>query len=143
MIRVDDELAIRDLNARYIDAVHRGDGASWQATWAEDGCWRIFGTEFVGRARIVEIWLGAMAQFDLVNMALTSGTLAQDGAGVRGRWYVTEHLRAKDGSGRMVFGVYQDRYERRDGEWRFKERSYHVIYQGACDLSGAYRPIPE
>ncbi len=143
MLGIEDELAIRDLNARYIDAVNRVDGEAWQASWAEDGRWNIFGTEFRGRAAIFEVWKSAMAQFDFVVMALNSGTLSREGDVVRGRWYVTEHLRSRDGSGRRVLGTYQDEYLRADGEWRFAKRSYHVIHQGACDLSGEFRPIPD
>jgi hypothetical protein len=142
VLEVADELAIRDLNARYIDAVNRVDAVAWRATWAEAARWRIFGTEFSGRDAILEIWKGAMSQFDFVVMALNSGTLEQSGGVVSGRWYVTEFLRSRDGSGRMVLGVYRDEYARESGTWRYALRSYHVIHQAAFDLSGAHQPIP-
>jgi hypothetical protein len=142
MLEIADELAIRDLNARYIDAVNRLDAAAWEATWAEGARWRIFGTEFAGRARILEVWKGAMSQFDFVVMALNSGTLERRGDMVSGRWYVTEFLRSRDGSGRMVLGSYRDEYARESDGWKFSVRSYHVIHQGAFDLSGAHQPLP-
>ena len=36
-----DELALRDLMARYVDAVNRSEAAAWGATWAEDGVWSL------------------------------------------------------------------------------------------------------
>lgn len=122
--------------------MNRADSADWQATWAEQGRWRVFGTEFAGRAKILEFWKGAMSQFDFVVMTLNGGTLERRGDVVTGRWYLTEYLRARDGSGRMVLGTYRDEYARESGEWRFALRSYHVIYQGPFDLSGAHQPIP-
>jgi hypothetical protein len=142
MIDVRDELAIRDLNARYIDAVNRVDLDGWQATWAEDGIWNLLGNEVSGRAAIAKTWQGAMAQFEFVVMALNSGTLERRGATVSGRWYITEYLRPRQGGGRIVLGVYRDQYGEDAGEWKFKRRAYHAIYQGSCDLSGAHQPIP-
>ncbi len=128
-----------DLNARYLDAVNRVDHP---AAWAEGPRWRISGTEYARRAKIVEVWKGALSQLDFVVMALNSGTLERRGDMVSGRWYVTAFLRSRDGTGRMVLGVYRDEYERGAGEWRFTLCSHHVIHQGAFDLSGAHASIP-
>ena len=59
------------------------------------------------------------------------------------QWRAARCLRPRDGSGRRALGTYQDEYVRAGGEWRFAKRSYHVIHQGACDLSGEFRPIPK
>jgi len=142
MIDIQDELAIRELNARYIDAVNRVDVESWQATWAEGGVWNLLGNEVRGRAAVAKFWQGAMAQFEFALMALNSGTLEKRGGVVSGRWYVTEYLRPTSGGGRMVLGVYRDRYVKEAGAWKFEQRVYHALYQGSCDLSGAYQRAP-
>ena len=51
-----DELALRDLMARYVDAVNRSEAAAWAATWAEDGVWSLLGTSVSGRDNILELW---------------------------------------------------------------------------------------
>ncbi|HEY8122106.1 MAG TPA: nuclear transport factor 2 family protein [Myxococcota bacterium] len=142
MIEIHDELAIRELNARYIDAVNRVDADAWQATWAENCVWNLLGTEVRGRAAVAKLWQGAMAQFEFALMTLNSGMLEKQGGVVSGRWYVTEYLRPASGGGRFVLGVYRDRYVKELGAWKFEQRVYHALYQGACDLSGAYLRAP-
>ena len=43
MTNLEDELALRNLMARYVDAVNRYDADAWIATWAEDGVWNLLG----------------------------------------------------------------------------------------------------
>ncbi len=135
-----DELAIRDLVARYIDAVNRYHAEDWAATWAEDATWDLMGTVVEGREAIVELWKGAMGGFEFALMMLNSGTLSVDGDTASGRWYLTEHLKMGDGSSNMTLGVYDDEYSRATGSWLFSRRTYNVIYQGPPDLTGNYIP---
>ena len=121
-----DELAIRDLNARYIDAVNRYSADDWTATWAVDASWDLLGHVVEGREAIL--------------MMLNSGTLQVDGQRATGRWYLTEHLKPKDGDANMVLGVYDDEYSSESGSWLFTRRRYRILYQGAPDLSGNYNP---
>ena len=129
-----DELAIRDLNARYIDAVNRYSADDWSATWAEDASWDLLGHE------VEATWQGAMGSFEFALMMLNSGTLQVDGQRATGRWYLTEHLKPKDGDANMVLGVYDDEYSCESGSWLFTRRRYRILYQGAPDLSGNYNP---
>ena len=135
-----DELAIRDLVARYIDAVNRYNAEDWAATWAEDATWDLMGTVVEGREAILQLWQGAMGSFEFALMMLNSGTLSVNGQSATGRWYLTEHLKMGDGSTNMTLGVYDDEYSCESGSWLFSRRSYNVIYQGPPDLSGAYTP---
>lgn len=136
------ELAIRDLAARYIDAVNRFDAEAWAATWSETAVWTMPGVTAEGRDNILQLWQGAMGSFNYALMALNSGTLHIDGDSASGRWYITEHLSPKEGPGMLVFGVYDDRYTCEDGQWLFAERTYNILYRGASDYSGEYTPYP-
>lgn len=130
MSSIADELAIRDLAARYIDAVNRRDEAAWSATWAERGAWEIMGHRVEGRDGVVGFWRGAMAGFPFAFMQLGSGTLELTGGDeATGRWYLTEHLEQPDGSRVQVLGCYEDRYVREGGGWRFAERRYAILRQ--------------
>jgi ketosteroid isomerase-like protein len=135
-----DELAIRDLAARYIDAVNRYHQQDWAATWSETASWNLMGMEVEGRDNIVQLWAGAMGSFDFALMMLNSGTITVAGDSASGRWYVTEHINPKEGDPNITLGVYDDTYCREDGQWLFKRRHYNVMYQGAADYSGNYTP---
>jgi len=135
-----DELAIRDLNARYIDAVNRYNKEDWAANWSESATWNLMGMEVAGRDAIVELWTGAMSGFEFAIMMLNSGTIDVDGDTASGRWYVTEHLKPVEGDPNITLGVYDDEYAREDGRWVFARRHYNVIYQGPADYSGNYMP---
>jgi hypothetical protein len=136
-----DELAIRDLVARYIDAVNRYHSDDWAATWSESATWNLMGMEVSGRDAIVELWTTAMAGFEFAIMMLNSGTVSVDGESASGRWYLTEHLKPVEGDTNITLGVYDDEYRREDGAWLFSRRSYQIIYQGPPDLSGNYTPF--
>lgn len=135
-----DELAIRDLVARYIDAVNRYHQADWAATWSKTASWNLMGMEVEGREAIVQLWAGAMSSFDFALMMLNSGTVEIDGDSANGRWYITEHIKPKDGEPNITLGVYDDEYCKEKGKWLFARRHYNVIYQGAADYSGNYTP---
>lgn len=125
----DDDLAIRDLVARYADAVCRRDAEAWAATWAEDGVWQLPGAPRVqGRDAIVALWRNAMAGLPFVAQLVHQGVLDIDGDRATGRWYLTETLKTADGSGRHDIGVYEDRYVRTADGWRFSERHYTILH---------------
>ena len=137
-----DELAIRQLVAAYIDAVNRYNGEDWIATWAEDANWDLMGMKVEGRDAIYQLWQGAMASFEFAIMMLNSGTVHIDGDSATGRWYVTEHIKPKEGDSNLTLGVYDDEYTKRDGQWLFLDRRYHVLYQGPADYSVGHNPYP-
>lgn len=137
-----DELAIRALAARYIDAVNRYHADDWIATWSEDATWDLLGMEVQGRDAILQTWQGAMGGFEFALMMLSSGTIEVDGKQATGRWYLTEHLKTKDGDSSMVLGVYDDEYSSESGSWLFTKRRYNILYRGPQDLSGDYAPYP-
>ena len=140
MSNPEDELALRDLQARYIDAVNRYNETDWAATWSDSASWNLLGMEVEGKAAIVQLWQGAMGSFDFALMMLNSGTVQVDGDTATGRWYVTEHIKPKEGEPNITLGVYDDRYVKENGQWLFAHRHYNVMYQGPQNLSGNYMP---
>jgi uncharacterized protein (TIGR02246 family) len=139
---VEDELAIQDLGARYVDAVNRLDGQAWKATWAKDSTWLIMGQEIKGRENIFEFWTQTMTLFDFVIMSLNSGTVDINGDSASGRCYMTEYISMKGAGPMTTQGVYNDNFIKEDGEWLISSRGYHVLYQGPADLSGTYERYP-
>ena len=137
-----DELAIRQLVAEYIDAVNRYHGEDWIATWSDAATWFLMGMEVTGREDIFNLWKGAMSTFEFAIMMLNSGTVTVEGDTATGRWYVTEHIKPKEGDTNLTLGVYDDRYIKQGENWLFAERRYHVLYQGPADYSAQHQPYP-
>jgi hypothetical protein len=139
----DDELAIRNLLARYGDAVCRRDAAGWVATWSADCTWDLGGGRVThGRDETFALWQKSLAKYPWVAQLPASGTVAVIDGVVRGSWYVLELNHLADGSGVMHLGHYDDTYVRDEGEWRFGVRRFHLVYRGAMD-PGTVNPLPE
>lgn len=137
-----DDLALRNLMARYIDAVNRGDGDAWIATWAADASWDLLGNEVSGRDNILALWQQMMAGFEFVLMLPGSSLFEVDGERASGHWYLQEFTRDRDGRGVSVVSRYRDSYARVDGQWLYQSRAYHIIYSGPAGLSGNFTPLP-
>lgn len=141
-----DEMDIRNLVARYADAVCRRDRDAWAATWATDALWQLPSAPAVrGRDAIVEMWVNAMSNFPFVAQLVYNGTVEVSGQSASGRFYITEHLKFADGNGMFNIGVYQDRFVKNTDGWQFAERHYSVLYNdgGAGDMSGQTLPYPD
>lgn len=57
------ESEIRDLPARYTDAIYRKDWDALRETWATNGVWHAFGARQEGRENIVDWVSNLMAMF--------------------------------------------------------------------------------
>jgi ketosteroid isomerase-like protein len=140
---VEAESAIRQLHARYIDAVWRQDPEAFGDCWTENANWKIVGSEMNGRGAIVAFFVNIMQNFDRVIQFFHPPILEiEDGAGA-GRTYVTEHNAFKDGRRAFTIGLYHERYRRDADRWRFTWRFFDLFYMGPADLSKPFLPIPE
>lgn len=142
MNNLQDELALRDLMARYVDAVNRSEAAAWASTWAEDGVWSLLGTSVSGRDNILGLWQQVMSGFEFAIMLPSSCLFEIQDTSASGHWYLHEYTRDLEGNASTVLSRYLDTYTRRDGQWLYQSREYSMIYQGAPDLSGSYTPLP-
>lgn len=138
MSTLEDENALRNLMARYVDAVNRYDGDAWIATWAEDGCWNLMGSPVTGRDAIRALWEQMMASFEFAIMFPNSSLFEIDGDSASGHWYLHEYGRDHDGKATTILSRYRDTYVKVDGEWLYASRAYDFIYNGPPDLSGAF-----
>lgn len=137
-----DELAIRNLLARYGDAVCRRDPDAWIATWSHECIWDLGrGRVTRGRDATLELWRTSIAKYPWVAQVPASGQVSLADGEARGSWYVLELNHIADGSGVMHLGHYDDTYVREEGEWRFGTRRFHLVYRGAMD-AGTVNPMP-
>lgn len=139
------ECAIRQLHARYTDAVWRQDTAEFADCFAEDAVWRIAGTELVGREtiaggfdRFMSILHRTLMTFrtPLVTLGETPGTASA-------RTYVTELNKYRDGSTVATIGVYYERVVDQGDRWRFAWRHWNMYYYGPPDHSSQFYDCQE
>lgn len=145
---IEAEFAVRQLHARYGDAVWRQDAEGFAALFAEDAVWRIAGTELVGRAAIRTGFVQFMAILERTLMTFRTPivAIAVDGE-VSARTYVTEQNKYRDGTAVSTIGVYYERFVWEDGQGgralRFAWRHWQMYYYGPADLSEAIHAAAE
>ena len=130
--------AIRDLHARYTDAVWRKDFAAFASCFTEDAQWRIGGLELRGRAEIGETIEKILGNFHKVLITFQSPILHVGNDGVSGRTYIQEQVVRTDGTANISIGRYYERFLLDDGRWRFSWRLFQRHYSGPADLSGEF-----
>ena len=135
--RLSDELGLRNLEARYCDAVIRRDADAWESTWALDGVWEFMGQTIEGRNNIVTLWKQAMDDFPMIIHHYLSGGINIDGDNASCRWYINEMVINTMGEALHFFGVYNDQCRKIENEWLFKKRRFDLIYQGPGLLDDA------
>jgi ketosteroid isomerase-like protein len=133
---------IRDLLARYTDAVYRKDWEAVSDCWASDGVWHAFGQKTEGRAEIIG-WLTALtAMFSLIWQNAHTMILEIDGDVATARLYVDEITCDMGDVRRFAMGIYHDRYKRIENKWVFAERHWDLLYLGDSDLSAKIWEMP-
>jgi len=132
------EAGIRQLYARYADAVWRKDGDSFADCFTEDAVWKIAGQTVAGREEIRALFLASLEPSEKV--MFWSGIPVLDiGEGTAtGRTQVTELIKRKDGSSLRTLAIYYERFVEQQGVWRFQWHHFNMYYLGSPDLSGTY-----
>ena len=138
MNAIEDELGLRNLMARYVDAVNRYDPEAWIDTWAQDSSWNLLGNPVVGRDNILALWQQMMATFEYALLLPSSCLFDVDGDTASGHWYLHEYSRDLEGNRSTIVSRYDDTYVKQDGRWLFASREYAFIYNGPPDFSGDF-----
>jgi ketosteroid isomerase-like protein len=134
---------IRQLHARFVDAVWRQDATEFAACWTREGLWKIAGMEVRGRAALQDACTLMLGRCKHIHLIVGLPILEADGDEVLGRLNMTELTTMADDSSALVMGWYHDRYAEEDGRWRFKTRHWSFKYRGPPALGGEYFPTPD
>lgn len=134
------EAAIRQLHARYVDAVWRQDLDLFADCFTEDCEWRIAGRIVRGRSGAVEFVRQMMAGFDCLFISLATPVLDVGDGEATGRTYFHARNLLKTGEAFAPIGIYYERFVDQGDRWRFKWRLFQTHYQGPPDMSGQMVP---
>ena len=135
------EAGIRELQARYTNAVWRKDFAAFADCFAEDGEWRIAGMVLRGGGECRTFLEGIFGDLDRVRMTMQPPLLQVNGDTAIGRTEVIEHNISKDRKRNLAIGEYYDRFVRIGDQWKFAWHYYQLYYLGPPDMSGAFYEI--
>jgi hypothetical protein len=139
MVTPRDDLAIRNLVDAYSDRVGRRDDEVWRSTWMPDCVWSIRDTEVRGIDAAYALYSQAMSTYPRLLQTVLSGWVGARADGpIGGIWHLLEIQRTEQGEERMVVGRYEDTYAKLDGQWRFAERRFSILYRAriGAGLSG-------
>ena len=120
-----DRLQLQDLVMRYCRGCDRRDFALVRSLYHDDAI-DDHGAMFKGGPDEFVAWLPqATAHWDLTRHSISNSLFVIDGDRAEGEHYVEAWHRTPAPDARMfiVLGRYLDRYERRDGVWKFLHRS--------------------
>lgn len=137
------EFEVRQLHARYSDAIFRKDAESVGALFAENGEWRVGGQIVKGRENIVSFVRGVFPQFARIMMTFRTPVIDVTGGQVTSRCYVTENSQFADGRPFGPLGIYFDRFVEVDGSLLFSWRLFQTQYAGPPDFSAPFLDVKD
>lgn len=132
------EFAIRQLQARYADALWRKDPNSFAELFARDAEWKISGMHLKGREEIRETFAKYMVHMDRSLMTFRTPIVDEVDGVLTSRTYVTEQNRFADGQCAATLGIYYERFVEEVGRLRFAYRHWNMHYIGPADLSADF-----
>ena len=137
------DCGVRQLQARYVDAVWRRDREAFLDCFAEDAEWKIAARRMRGRGEIALGYDALLAPSERVLMMLGSPVLQVAAGEVSARTPVTELVKLRGGGAVRTIGIYYDRVVDQGDRWRFAWRHFDLFHYGPPDLSGAFLPSPD
>ncbi len=137
------EAAIRQLHARYVDAVWRKDLDAFGDCFTADAEWRIAGRILHGRENIVENLRRLLPNFHRVLMTFRTPIVEVGNGTASARTYVTENNVFVDGRPGASIGIYYERFVDQGDRWRFAWRLFQTHYVGPADIKGPLYDNPD
>ncbi len=143
--RIQHELEIRDLVARFADVVNRKATNEMYQLFTPDAELVITGVQaYVGVNAIVTFLTDILSLWSGIVQAVHTGLVTVPDHPhplvAKGRWYLSE-FGVKQGIDTYAGGVYSDDYVRTNGCFRFSRRRFDLLYLREGDTATAY-PFP-
>lgn len=135
--------AIRQLHARYADALWRKDPDSFADLFASDAEWKVAGMHLRGREQIRTTFAAFMKHTGRTLMTFRTPIVEVVDGVLTSRTYVTELNRFANGESADTIGVYYERFREEDGRLRFAFRHWNMHYIGPGDLSAPFFEVKD
>jgi ketosteroid isomerase-like protein len=139
------ELAVRQVLARFVDALNRRDLAAYAGLWWPNAVWELtapVNLVLEGAERIVAQATELLGGFDLLVAMAHEPVVAVHEDRATARWLLHELNRTLAGQGATTYALYADELTRRAGEWRFQHRTFATLYSQEIPLPGPAYPLP-
>lgn len=142
------ESEIRELAARFSDAVTRNDAKAFRALWTENGVWEIrepYPASAEGPAAIVSLLQKLIEPWAFFVQLTHSGVVEFESQSTAvARWIMSEVARSPDGKLNYDnLAMYEDHVVcGSDSIWRFSKRTYNYIWLSESPLVGRSFPLP-
>ncbi|MDE2303313.1 MAG: nuclear transport factor 2 family protein [Sphingomonadales bacterium] len=137
------ECGIRQLHARFVDAVWRQDAEAFALCFAPEGEWKIAGMHIKGRAALADACRRLLGRCTHIQLMPQPAMLEITGDSAIGRQHMIELARMQDGSSAMTIGINYDRYRLVEGAWRIAWRHWTTHYRGPVDMTGPFVAAPD
>jgi uncharacterized protein (TIGR02246 family) len=137
------EFDIRQLQARYADALWRKDPESFAALFTVDGEWKVSGMHLKGREQIRETFARYMKHTGRTLMTFRTPIVDVVDGVLTARTYVTESNKFADGQTADTVGIYYERFAEELGRLRFAYRHWNMYYIGPPGLTAEFYEVKE
>jgi uncharacterized protein (TIGR02246 family) len=127
---------VKQLHARYTDAVWRKDAEAFAACFAPDGEWRISGMVMRGRAEIGDTIARILGRMHRVLFTYGDPVIDRVDGELVARVMVNERVAWADGQTNISIGRYYERLAEVEGRLCFAWRLFELHYRGPPDLTG-------
>jgi uncharacterized protein (TIGR02246 family) len=137
------QIEIRDLTARFTDAVNRRAPKELADLFTEDGEWHVPGVPAAtGREAISAVLHNLLKNFERLIQLTHSGHIDVAGDKATATWYITENAEDADGNAFAFTGVYTDNLVRTEEGWRFASRSFAFLQRAKPGSPTRWYPHP-
>jgi uncharacterized protein (TIGR02246 family) len=137
------EFQIRQLQARYADALWHKDPQTFGDLFAEDAVWKVAGMTMRGRDEIRSTFAKFMVHTGRTLMTFRTPIVDVVDGVVTSRTYVTESNKFADGQTADTVGIYYERFSQADGRWFFQYRHWNMYYIGPPGLGADFYDVRE
>lgn len=123
---IEDREAIRELTARYCHAIAAGDATGIVAMFCEDGSF-CTGDRVIKGATALEEFYSDLSEAPPIPFIQNHVIDELQGSQARARCSAEIRM-VQGGESVTTAGWYDDSFERVDGEWKFRQRIFHIFH---------------
>jgi hypothetical protein len=145
ILRIEDEQAIRNLAAKFADAVTATDHEKFKTLWKPDGVFTInqpANTTRTGVENISALIMDLRDNKDFFVQFVHSGVIEIDGSKATARWIIHEVGQGPGEKYYNNYGVFNDRMEKINDEWVFTSRVYDYMWLDTGAFAGKPIKLP-